>query len=138
MTRAEKLERLASLARLQLRLSEWQFAQLQQQDASLQDEQAWLVGALNRGEPPAGSSSETLARRLTKAGMDARDVQEKASRQLDQVRTGSRRVKQLEEVARAALADKRRDAEKRSLEELNPTNPVERELARGLFRGIKT
>jgi hypothetical protein len=138
MTRADKLERLASLARLQLRLSEWQFAQLQQRDASLQDEQAWLVGALNRGEPPAGSSSQTLARRLAKTSMDAHAVQVQASRQLDQVRSGSRRVKQLEEVAKAALADKLRDAEKRSLEELNATNPVERDFARRPVGGSKT
>jgi choline dehydrogenase-like flavoprotein len=138
MRRADKLERLVSLARLQLRLSEWQFAHLQQQDASLQDEQAWLVGALNRGESPLGSSSETLARRLARTSMDAREVQAQASQQLDQVRAGNRRVKQLQEVAKVALAEKLREAEKRSLEELNATNPAERDPARRPSGGDRT
>lgn len=138
MRRADKLERLVSLARLQLRLSEWQFAHLQQKDASLQDEQAWLVGALNRGESPLGSSSETLARRLARTSMDAREVQAQASQQLDQVRAGNRRVKQLQEVAKVALAEKLREAEKRSLEELNATNPAERDPARRPSGGNRT
>ncbi len=138
MRRADKLERLVSLARLQLRLSEWQFAHLQQKDASLQDEQAWLVGALNRGESPLGSSSETLARRLARTSMDAREVQAQASQQLDHVRAGNRRVKQLQEVAKVALAEKLREAEKRSLEELNATNPAERDPARRPSGGNRT
>ncbi|QIO31923.1 hypothetical protein [Bradyrhizobium sp. 1(2017)] len=126
-SRADKLGRMVSLVKLQLRLSEWQLAQLRQQERSLQDEQEWLVGALNDGKPPAGSSSESIARRLNRTSLGARAVKEQALRQLDQVRAESRRVKQLEEVAKAALADKLRDAEKRSLEELTGTSPAARE-----------
>jgi len=125
-SRADKLGRMVSLVKLQLRLSEWQLAQLRQQERSLQDEQEWLVGALNDGKPPAGSSSESIARRLNRTSLGARAVKEQALRQLDQVRRESRRVKQLEEVAKAALADKLRDAEKRSLEELTGTSPAAR------------
>ncbi|OAF07357.1 MULTISPECIES: hypothetical protein [Bradyrhizobium] len=120
-SRAEKLGRMVSLVKLQLRLAEWQLAQLRQQERSLQDEQAWLVGALNGGELPVGSSSESIARRLTTTSVGAQAVQAQASRQLDQVRSESRRVKQLEQVAKAALAEKRRDAEKRSLEDIGGT-----------------
>src|SRR6266702_4524851 len=88
-SRADKLGRIVSLVKLQLRLSEWQLAHLRQQEQTLRDEQA--------------------------------------SRQLDQVRSESRRVKQLEEVAKAALADKLRDAEKRSLEEITGTHPAVRD-----------
>ncbi|OAF02575.1 hypothetical protein AYJ54_26720 [Bradyrhizobium centrolobii] len=123
-SRAEKLGRLVSLVKLQLRLSEWQLAQLRQQERSLQDEQAWLVGAFNGAELPAGSSSESIARRLTSTSVGARAVQVQASRQLDQVRSESRRVKQLEQVAKAALADKLREAEKRSLEDMAGTRPA--------------
>lgn len=126
-SRADKLGRMVSLVRLQLRLSEWQLAQLRQQERSLQDEQEWLVGALNEGKPPAGSSSESIARRLNRTGVGARAVQAKASQQLDQVRSETRRVKQLEQVARAALADKLRDAEKRALEEMTGTSLTVRE-----------
>jgi len=126
-SRADKLGRMVSLVKLQLRLSEWQLGQLRQQERSLQDEQAWLVGALNEGELPAGSSSESIARRLTKTSVGARAIQAQASRQLDQVRSESRRVKQLEQVAKAALADKRRDAEKRSLEEMMGISPAVRD-----------
>lgn len=126
-SRADKLGRMVSLVKLQLRLSEWQLAQLRQQERSLQDEQEWLVGTLNEGSPPAGSSSESIARRLNRTSVGARAVQAQASQQLDQVRSESRRVKQLEQVAKAALADKIRDAEKRSLEEMTGISPAVRE-----------
>ncbi|MCP3387231.1 hypothetical protein NLM27_00360 [Bradyrhizobium sp. CCGB12] len=126
-SRADKLGRMVSLVKLQLRLSEWQLAQLRQQERSLQDEQQWLIGALNEGKPPVGSSSESISRRLNRTSVGARAVEEQASRQLDQVRVETRRVKQLEEVAKAALADKLRDAEKRSLEEMTGTSPAVRE-----------
>lgn len=126
-SRVDKLGRMVSLVRLQLRLSEWQLAQLRQQERGLQDEQEWLIGALNEGKPPAGSSSESIARRLNRTGVGARAVQAKVSQQLDQVRSETRRVKQLEQVARAALADKLRDAEKRALEEMTGTSLTVRE-----------
>ena len=125
-SRADKLGRMVTLVKLQLRLSEWQLAHLRQQERSLQDEQEWLVGALNDGKPPVGSSSESIARRLNRASVGARAVQAQASQQLDQVRSESRRVKQFEQVAKAALADKLRDAEKRSLEEMTGTSPAVR------------
>ncbi|MCP3411136.1 hypothetical protein [Bradyrhizobium sp. CCGB01] len=126
-SRADKLGRMVSLVKLQLRLSEWQLAHLRQQERSLQDEQEWLVGTLNEGKPPAGSSSESIARRLNRTSVDARAVQAQASQQLDQVRSESRRVKQLEQVAKAALADKLRDAEARSLEEMMGMSPAVRD-----------
>ncbi|RTE95190.1 hypothetical protein [Bradyrhizobium sp. LVM 105] len=125
-SRADKLGRMVSLVKLQLRLSEWQLAQLRQQERSLQDEQEWLVGALNDGKPPAGSSSESIARRLNRTSVGARAVQTQAAQQLDQVRAENRRVKQLEQVAKAALADKLRDAEKRALEEMTGPSPAVR------------
>ena len=128
-SRADKLGRIVSLVKLQLRLSEWQLAHLRQQEQTMQDEQAWLVGTLNEGKPPAGSSSESIARRLNRTSVGTRDVQERASRQLDQVRSESRRVKQFEEVAKAALADKLREAENRSLEEMTGTHPAVRDWA---------
>lgn len=127
-SRADKLSRIVSLVKLQLRLSQWQLAQLRQQEQSMQDEQAWLVGNLNEGKPPAGSSSESIARRLNRMSVGARAVQERASMQLDKVRSENRRVKQLEEVARVALADKLREAEKRSLEEMTGIHAVARDL----------
>ena len=126
-SRADKLGRMVSLVKLQLRLAEWQLAQLRQQQQSLQDEQEWLVGTLNEGKPPAGSSSESIARRLNRATVGARAVKEQALRQFDQVRSETRRVKQFEEVARAALADKLREAEKRALEEMTGTSLTVRE-----------
>ncbi len=125
-SRADKLGRMVSLVKLQLRLSEWQLAQLRQQERSLQDEQEWLVGALNDGKPPAGSSSDSIARRLNRTSVGARAVGAQAAQQLDRVRAENRRVKQLEEVAKAALADKLRDAEKRSLEEMTGLSPAVR------------
>ncbi|MDA9426127.1 MULTISPECIES: hypothetical protein [Bradyrhizobium] len=125
-SRADKLGRMVSLVKLQLRLSEWQLAQLRQQERSLQDEQEWLVGALNDGRPPAGSSSDSIARRLSRTSIGARAVRAQAAQQIDQVRAESRRVKQLEEVAKTALANKLREAEKRSLEELMGTSPAVR------------
>ncbi|WP_338306130.1 hypothetical protein [Bradyrhizobium sp. TM233] len=117
---------MVSLVKLQLRLSEWQLAQLRQQERSLQDEQEWLVGALNDGKPPAGSSSESIARRLNRTSVGARAIRTQAAQQLDQVRAESRRVKQLEQVAKAALADKLRDAEKQILEEMTGISPAVR------------
>ncbi|GMP09487.1 hypothetical protein TM239_55400 [Bradyrhizobium sp. TM239] len=125
-SRADKLGRMVSLVKLQLRLSEWQLAQLRQQERSLQDEQEWLVGALNDGKPPAGSSSESIARRLNRTSVGARAIRTQAAQQLDQVRAESRRVKQLEQVAKAALADKLRDAEKQVLEEMTGISPAVR------------
>ena len=126
-SRADKLGRLVSLVKLQLRLSEWQLAHLRQQERSLQDEQEWLVGTLNEGKPPAGSSSVSIARRLNRTSAGARAVQAQASQQLDQVRADTRRVKQFEQVAKAALADKLRDAEARSLEEMTGISPAVRD-----------
>ena len=136
--RADKLGRIVSLVKIQLRLSEWQLAQLRQQEQTMQDEQAWLVGTLNEGKPPTGSSSESIARRLNRTSVSARAVQERASLQLDKVRSENRRVKQLEEVAKAALADKQRDAEKRSLEEMTETYAAVRDLTPGPTSRNKT
>ena len=127
-SRADKLDRIVSLVKLQLRLSEWQLAQLRQQERTMQDEQAWLVETLNEGKAPAGSSSDSIARRLNRTSLGARSVQERASMQLDKVRAETRRVKQLEEVARVALADKLRAAEKRSLEDIAGTHAAVRDL----------
>jgi hypothetical protein len=121
-SRANKLGRMVSLMKLQLRLSEWQLGQLRQQEQELQDEETYLVGALNESRPPAGSSSESISRRLTATGVGARAVQAQASRQLDLVQAEGRRVKQLERVAKAATASKLRDVERRSLEEVPVTH----------------
>ena len=104
--------------KLQLRLSEWQLAQLRQQEQNLQEEEAYLVTALNEMQLPVGCSSESIARRLTTTGAGARAVQAQASRQLDQVRAENRRVKHLEEIARTAAAARLRKAESRALEEM--------------------
>lgn len=117
-SRAEKLGRMVSLMKLQLRLSEWQLAQLRQQEQNLQEEETYLVTALNEMRLPAGSSSESIARRLTATGAGARVVQAQASRQFDQVRAENRRVKHLEEIARAAAAARLREVESRALEEM--------------------
>ena len=122
-SRAEKLGRIASLMKLQLRLSEWQLARLRQQEQKLQDDEAYLVGALNGAELPTWSSSESIARRLATTSVGARAAQAEASLQLDRVQAESRKVKQLERVAKAATADKRRDAERRSLEEITGAHP---------------
>ncbi|WKA27282.1 hypothetical protein QUH67_27455 [Bradyrhizobium roseum] len=116
--RAEKLGRMVSLMKLQLRLSEWQLTQLRQQEQNLQEEETYLVTALNERRLPMGSSSESIARRLTTTGAGVRAVQAQASRQLDQVRAENRRVKHLEQIARAAAAARLRDAEARALEEM--------------------
>ena len=94
----------------------------------MQDEQAWLVETLNEGKAPAGSSSDSIARRLNRTSLGARSVQERASMQLDKVRAETRRVKQLEEVARVALADKLRAAEKRSLDDIAGAHAAVRDL----------
>jgi hypothetical protein len=120
-SRAEKLGRMVSLMKLQLRLSEWQLAQLRQQQQNLQEEESYLVTALNEMRLPAGSSSASIARRLTTTGAGARAVQAQASRQFDQVRAENRRVKHLEEIAGAAAAAKLREAERRALEEMTST-----------------
>jgi hypothetical protein len=117
-SRADKLGRMVSLVKLQLRLSEWQLGQLRRQEQELQDEETYLVGALNEVRLPTGSSSESISRRLTATSVGARAIQAQASRQLDLVQAEGRRVKQLERVAKAATASKLRDVERRSLEEL--------------------
>jgi uncharacterized protein YhaN len=126
-SRAEKLGRMVSLVKLQLRLSEWQLAQLRQQENQLHDEEAYLVGALNGMELPVGSSSESISRRLTTTSVGVHAVQVQASRQRDQVRAENRRARQLEQVAKAAMADKLRDTERRSLEEMTGVNPGTRD-----------
>ncbi|RXH07868.1 hypothetical protein [Bradyrhizobium guangzhouense] len=137
-SRAGKLCRIVSLMKLQLRLSEWQLAQLRQQEQTMQDEQAWLVEMLNEGKAPAGSSSESIARRLNKTSVSARAVKKRAAMQLDKVRSENRRVRRLEDVARAALADKLRDAEKRSLEDVTGTHAAVRDLMPRPASRIKT
>jgi hypothetical protein len=117
-SRADKLGRMVSLVKLQLRLSEWQLGQLRRQEQELQDEETYLVGALNEVRLPTGSSSESISRRLTATSVGARAIQAQASKQLDLVQAEGRRVKQLERVAKAATASKLRDVERRSLEEM--------------------
>jgi len=122
-SRAEKLSRIVSLMKLQLRLSEWQLARLRQQGQELQDQEAYLVGALNEAQLPMGSSSESISRRLTATSLGARATQALTSRQLEQVQAGGHRVKQIERVAKAATADTVRDAERRLLEEIAVVYP---------------
>jgi hypothetical protein len=122
-SRVKKLGRLVELMKLQLRLSEWQFAELHRQQQTLQDEQVYLIEALNGAELPTGSSNESIARRLTNTSVGVQTAQMEASRQLDQVQRESRRIKQLEQTVRAVLADKFRDAERRSLQEMSGVHP---------------
>jgi hypothetical protein len=122
-SRAEKLTRIVSLMKLQLRLSEWQLGRLRQQEHELQDQEAYLVAALNEAQLPIGSSSASLSRRLTATSLGARATQALASRQLEQVQAGGQRVKQIERVAKAATADTFRDAERRLLEEISIVYP---------------
>ena len=126
-SRAEKLGRMVSLMKLQLRLSEWQLAQLRQQESEFRDHEAYLVGALNGDTLPTGSSSESISRRLTTASVGARTAQTQAARALELVRAESRRVKQVEQVAKAATVDRVRDTERRSLEELAAFDPGARD-----------
>jgi hypothetical protein len=117
-SRAEKLDRIVSLMKLQLRLSEWQLGRLRQQEKELEDQETYLVGALNEAQLPIGSSSASISRRLTATSLGARATQALASRQLEQVQAGGQRVKQIERVAKAATVDAIRDAERRMLEEI--------------------
>jgi hypothetical protein len=128
-SRAEKLGRMVSLMKLQLRLSEWQLVQLRQQEQALRDEETYLIGTFNETGLPAGSSSESISRRLTATSVGARAVGAKASKQRDQVNAESRRVKQVEQVARAVAVDMRRGVERRFLEEipLAQPSPADRE-----------
>jgi hypothetical protein len=123
-SRAEKLTRMVSLMKLELRLSEWQLAQLRQREQDLQEEEVWLVGALNEPQPPAGSSSQSIARRLATTGVGVRTVQAEAEKQVDQVCSQSRRVKHLEQVAKAAFTSKLRELEMSSLEEIAAVHRV--------------
>jgi hypothetical protein len=137
-SRADKLARIVSLMKLQLRLAEWELARLRQQEQNLKDEQAYLVGALNEPRLPAGSSSESITQRLTRTSVGARAVGEQASRQLDQVHAESRRVKQIERVAKVAKADKSRDDERQSMEEIAAAHLRARDWAAGISeRGRK-
>jgi hypothetical protein len=125
-SRAGKLGRIVSLVKLQLRLSEWELAELRQKERALRDEEVYLVGALN--EPlPAGSSSASISRRLANTSIGARAIEVEALKQLDRVHLESRRAKQIERVAKAAASDSLRDAERRSLEEIVGTRPVMRD-----------
>ncbi|WP_225714076.1 hypothetical protein [Bradyrhizobium semiaridum] len=117
--------------KLQLRLAEWQLAQLRQREHDLQNEEIYLVNALNDANLPAGSSSESISRRLAVTGVSARTLRAEAARQLDQVHSESRRVKHLEQVARAAVAGRRRDAEGLTLEEIAGVHPPIRGRAFG-------
>jgi hypothetical protein len=123
-SRAKKLDRMVSLMTLQLRLSEWQLARLRQKEQELQDEDVYLVGTLNDEEPPAGSSTESISRRLAATSVGVRAVRTEASSQLARVEADGRRVKQLERAAKAATEDELRDAERRSLEELTAIRPA--------------
>jgi hypothetical protein len=122
-SRAKKLSRIVSLTKLQLRLSEWQLGRLRHQEQELQDQEAYLVGALNDAQLPIGSSSESISRRLTATSLGARATKALASRQLEQVQAGGQRVKQIERVAKAATAETVRDAERRLLEEIAVAYP---------------
>jgi hypothetical protein len=59
--------------------------------------------------------------------MGARAAQTQAARALELVRAESRRVKQVEQVAKAAAVDRVRDTERRSLEELAAFDPGARD-----------
>ncbi|GLR85168.1 hypothetical protein [Bradyrhizobium iriomotense] len=117
-SRAERLTRMVSLMKLQLRLSEWQLVQLRQREQHLQDEEIYLVGTLNGAELPVGSSSYSISRRLAATSVGARALQAEAKQQLGQVHAQSRRVKHLEQVAKGVIAGKQREAEMRFLEEI--------------------
>jgi hypothetical protein len=117
-SRADKLGRMVSLMKLQLRLSEWELAQLRQREQDLRDDEVYLVKTLNEDRLPAGSSSDSISRRLTATGVGVRAARAETAEQLDQVQAESRRVKHLEQVAKAAQTSALRQAEKRSLEEI--------------------
>jgi hypothetical protein len=93
----------------------------------LQDEEVYLVGTFNGAALPTGSSSESISRRLAAKSRSARAAQAEASLQRDRVHTESRRVKQVERIAKVALADRARDAERRALEEMTGAHPAPRE-----------
>jgi hypothetical protein len=114
---------MVSLMKLQLRLSEWRLAGLRQQEQELRDQEIYLVETLNELRLPAGSSSQSISRRLTATSVGARAIEDQASMQVDQVRAQSRRVKHLEQVAKAATADELRNVERYALEEIAGSHP---------------
>src|SRR5262245_24909351 len=114
-SRAERINRIHAILKLQYRISEWHLVQLRQREKELQDREAYLIGALNDKEPPKGLSTEAIARRLSTTGVSTRAVQTQAENQLDQLRTEARRLKATERMFQSAAWAARRDAEKRSL-----------------------
>jgi hypothetical protein len=117
-SRADRINRIAAILKLQYRISEWKLIQLRQREKELQDRQAYLIEALNDEQPLKDVSSEVIARRLTTTSVSARGVHALAEDQLDRLRAEARRLKAMERVAVSAAGAERRDAEKRSLEEL--------------------
>jgi hypothetical protein len=117
-SRADRINRIAAILKLQYRISEWKLIQLRQREKELQDREAYLIEALNDEQPLKDVSSEVIARRLTTTSVSARGVHALAEDQLDRLRAEARRLKAMERVAVSAAGAERRDAEKRSLEEL--------------------
>ena len=121
-SRTRRLDRIVSLVKLQLRLSQWQLAQLRKREQDLQDEEVYLIGALN-GATPTGSSIESVSQRLNATSTRSRATEIEVEKQSDRVRVQGVRVRKLESVASAALIVARRDAEKRVLEDGELVSP---------------
>lgn len=117
-SRAQKINRIVAMRRLQYRLSEWQLIQLRQREQELQDQQTRLVGALNDSQLLKVLSSEIIARRLMSASVSAQGVHERIEQQREQLRTEAKRLKDSERIVELIAGAERRVAEKRSLDEL--------------------
>ena len=117
-SRADRINRIATILKLQYRIAEWKLVQLRQREMELQDREAYLIEALNDQQPLKGVSSEAIARRLTTTSVSARAVHALAEDQRDQLRAEGRRLKAMERIAEATSEAERRDAEKRLLKEL--------------------
>jgi hypothetical protein len=127
--RERKIRRILHLQRQLHRLSQWRLSELQGQEAEIQDKQRDLIGALNNDGRLQGLFVASMAKRLSSLADEEVRVAGLKKVQNEDVWAHARRVRQSERQVDASTLARRRDSEKRELDDLVDrivTRPVER------------
>lgn len=117
--RERKIKRILALQEQLHKLSQWRLGELQRQEDTLQDKQRDLIGALNEDGRLQGLFVGAMAKRLSSLADEEMRVAGLKRVQKEDVWAHARRVRQSERLVEAAAVVRRRDNEKKELDDLS-------------------
>lgn len=116
--RLAKISRIVAVQKQIHRLAEWQLADLQRQEAELQERARLLIESLNGDTPLHGLFVESTAKQLRRVGVASGAVAEAREAQTERVVGERRKLRHVERIEEETALDAERQDEKSRLEQI--------------------